>query len=80
MIPQAVRIALPNYFNYVLGTFKATSLVFAVGVMDIMAVAKLQAEMGYRFIESYTLVGIFYVIIGLALAYAFKIIENRNEQ
>lgn len=80
IIPQAVIVALPNYFNFVLSTLKNTSVVFVISVMDMMAVAKVAAEDGYRFIEAYTLVGILYIIIGFITAQVFKNIEQNAKQ
>jgi ABC-type arginine/histidine transport system permease subunit len=37
IIPQAIIVALPNYFNFVMGAFMGTSVVFLIGVQDIMS-------------------------------------------
>ncbi len=79
IIPQAIMVALPNYFNFVLATLKNTSLVFAISVMDIMATAKVAAEKGYRFIEAYVMVGIIYVVLGVALSTLLKKVERRSK-
>lgn len=76
ILPQAIIVALPNYFNFALSTLKNTSVVFAISVMDMMAVAKLAAEDGYRFIEAYALVGALYVIIGFITEKIFKNVER----
>jgi His/Glu/Gln/Arg/opine family amino acid ABC transporter permease subunit len=80
ILPQAVIVALPNYFNFVLSTLKNTSVVFAISVMDIMATAKLAAETGYRFIEAYVLVGALYVLIGFITEKIFRNIENNAKR
>ena len=79
ILPQAVIVALPNYFNFVLSTLKNTSLVFTISVLDIMAVAKLAAEDGYRFIEAYALVGGVYILFSLGLSRLFGGIERRSK-
>lgn len=76
VIPQALTVALPNYFNYVLGTLKGTSVVFVISVTDIMTAAKLEAEDSYRFVEAYLLVGFLYIIFGMVFSYLFKYLEN----
>ncbi len=76
ILPQAIIVALPNYFNFVLSTLKNTSVVFVISVMDMMATAKIAAEAGYRFIEAYVLVGALYVIIGFVTEKIFKNIEK----
>ena len=79
IIPQAIMVAMPNYFNFVLATLKNTSLVFAISVMDIMATAKVAAEKGYRFIEAYVMVGTIYVILGVTLSVLFKRVETNSK-
>jgi His/Glu/Gln/Arg/opine family amino acid ABC transporter permease subunit len=79
IIPQAIMVALPNYFNFVLATLKNSSLVFAISVMDIMATAKVAAEKGYRFIEAYIMVGTIYVVLGVTLSQVFKRTEKRSK-
>lgn len=79
IIPQAIMVAMPNYFNFVLATLKNSSLVFAISVMDIMATAKVAAEKGYRFIEAYIMVGTIYVILGVVLSTVFKRTERRSK-
>ncbi len=79
IIPQAIMVAMPNYFNFVLATLKNSSLVFAISVMDIMATAKVAAEKGYRFIEAYVMVGIIYIVLGVVLSAVFKRVERNSK-
>lgn len=76
VIPQAIIVALPNYFNFVLGMLKGSSVVFVISVMDMMSVAKVAAENGYRFVEAYVLVGVMYVIFSVAFSLVFGKVER----
>jgi His/Glu/Gln/Arg/opine family amino acid ABC transporter permease subunit len=76
IIPQAVVIALPNFFNYTAATLKNSSLVFAIGIIDVMASAKIAAEVGYRFIESYTTVAVLYVVFSVIFSVVFRGLEE----
>lgn len=76
ILPQAVVVALPNYFNFILALLKGSSVVFTITVMDMMAVAKLAAENVYRFIEAYTLVGVLYIVFSLLLSFLFSKVEQ----
>ena len=76
IIPQAITVALPNYFNFVLALLKGTSVVFTISVVDMMSAAKLQAEYGYRFVEAYVLVGFFYIVFSLVFSQLFVTIEK----
>lgn len=75
IIPQAIVVCMPNYFNFVLGLLKKTSLVFTISVMDIMTAAKIVAEEGYRFIEAYMLVGAIYIVSSFIFYTIFHKIE-----
>lgn len=80
VIPQAVIVALPNYFNFVLAQLKGTSVVFTISVIDIMAAAKLQAEYGYRFIEAYILVAVIYIALSVSLSFVFSKLEKNAKR
>lgn len=80
IIPQAVIVALPNYFNFVLALLKGTAVVFTIAVADVMNVAKTLAENGYRFIEAYTMVGILYIIFSLTLSAVFRQVERNAKK
>ncbi len=76
VIPQAIVVSLPNYFNFVLAMIKNTSIVFTISVMDIMAAAKLSAEQGLRFIEAYAMVGVIYILFSILFSKVFSQIEK----
>lgn len=77
VIPQAFRVALPSLSNSFIGTMKGTSLGFTIGVVEIMAQAKLLASKNYRVMESYMAALIIYWIIVILLVRVQKIIENK---
>lgn len=72
VFPQALRIAVPNICSFCIGLLKGSSVVFGIGVVDMMAAAKIRAEAGYRYIEAYMLVGILYVILAFIIDGLFK--------
>lgn len=80
IIPQAVVVALPNYFNFVLALLKGTAVVFTIAVTDVMNAAKTLAEAGYNFIEAYTMVGILYILFSLVLSALFRQIERKAKK
>ena len=77
VIPQALRIALPNFGNVFIGLIKGTSLVFAVKVVEIMAVAKVIAGDGYRFLEMYFDASVLYWIICFLCERAIAVLEKK---
>lgn len=77
ILPQAFVIALPNLGNTFIGLIKATSLAFAVKVVEIMAFAKIIANDGYRFLEMYLVASIIYWIICWICEVIFTILEKK---
>ena len=77
VIPQAVANAVPNFGNLFIGLVKGTSLTFAIQIVDIMAVAKIQAGADYRYIEMYLAVSLVYWVINALLERLFVRIERR---
>jgi len=77
ILPQALVVALPNLANIFIGLIKATSLAFAVKVIDIMAVAKIVSSEGYRFMEMYLGAALIYWVICFALERIFAFMEKR---
>lgn len=63
VLPQAFRIALPTLFNSFINIVKDTSLVFSIGVKEMMAVAQLEGASSYRYLESYLSVLLVYWLI-----------------
>lgn len=59
-LPQAIVSAIPNFGNLFISTIKQTSLVFMIQIVDIMAVAKIEAGKSYRYLEMYVIVSLVY--------------------
>lgn len=63
ILPQAFKLSIPALSNEVISTLKNTSLVFNVGVVDMMSKAELMASFSYRSLELYLDVGIIYIFL-----------------
>lgn len=77
VIPQAFRIALPTLFSSFINIVKDTSLVFAIGVKEMMAMAQLEGAASYRYLESFISVLLIYWVITSILGFIQKRIELR---
>ena len=77
IIPQALVSAIPNLANDVVGLFKGTSLIFYMGVQDIMGVAKANAGVSYAYVEAYLDVLIVYVVICFIMQRLFDLLERK---
>jgi L-cystine transport system permease protein len=80
ILPQALTVALPNLGNTFISTIKDTSLVFVIGVVDIMGEAKIIGSRGLAFFEVYIAVSLIYwpvcIIIERVLARLEKRVRN----
>lgn len=75
-IPQALVSAIPNFSSLFISLFKQTSLAFSIKVIDIMAVAKMEAGATYRYLEMYVLVAIVYWVLILGFERLFIYLER----
>lgn len=67
IIPQAIRIALPPFGQELVGLFHNASLVFSIGVIDLMGRARtIGASSGHVF-EAYIAVAIVFVVFSLLI-------------
>ena len=77
VIPEALKIALPNLGNSLLGLIKGTSLAFSISVVDIVAAADLIGARSYRFFEVYIVVALIYWITCSILSALVNLLEKR---
>ncbi|MFS0779803.1 amino acid ABC transporter permease [Neobacillus sp. 3P2-tot-E-2] len=77
IFPQALSVAIPNLGNMFISTIKDTSLVFIIGVIDIMGQAKILGSRGLAFFEVYIAVSIVYWIICIIVERLLVIVEKR---
>lgn len=75
VFPQALKVAIPAFFNMYLGIIKGLSLGFMVGIVDIFAQAKLSSALNFGFLESYVAAGVTY----WALCGLLTVLFNRLE-
>ncbi|MER1985301.1 MAG: amino acid ABC transporter permease [Solibacillus sp.] len=76
IIPQAFVSALPNIANHFVGLIKATSLAFALKVIEIIAISKIVANEGYNYLEMYTVAALIY----WGLCIFFEVILTKYEK
>ncbi|MDD3949404.1 MAG: amino acid ABC transporter permease [Anaerolineaceae bacterium] len=80
IIPQAVTIALPNFGNSFIGLMKDTSLAFIIGVVEIMAQAKIVGARSLRFFEVYINSAIIYWVICLIMERVLYWLEKKTRK
>ncbi|MDR1564849.1 MAG: amino acid ABC transporter permease [Oscillospiraceae bacterium] len=76
VIPQVLGVALPVLCSSITDLVKMTSLAFALTVVDIMAIAKIEGGFSLSFMEAYLAVSLIYLIVVFVLERIFKIFER----
>jgi polar amino acid transport system permease protein len=76
ILPQAIPPMVPLLTNAMVSMFKDTPLLSSIGVIELMARAKLIGNDTFRYLEPITLVGVFFLIMSLAAAAASNWLEH----
>lgn len=71
ILPQMIRTALPAFGSDLVGLFQNSSLVFLIGVTDIMGRAKTIGSATKHVLEAYIFVVIIYISISLIIRLLF---------
>ena len=77
VIPQAAANILPVLCNNVTGLVKMSSLVFAMSVFDITAIAKTEGAKHTTYVEAYLVIAVMYIVLNLTIELIFKLLEKR---
>ena len=83
ILPQALKVGLPNIGNQFIALLKDTSLAFAASVPEIIGMAKIIAGRTSQFFEVYIVAALLYWGICIVLERGMALLENRlrrNEQ
>lgn len=77
IIPQALVSALPNLCTATVNLIKATSLGYAISLKEITLKAKVEANVGYNYLEAYIDIFVVYLLVCIAVESLFKWYERR---
>lgn len=72
ILPQAVPPIVPALENYMVSIFKDTTLLSAIGVIDMLPLAKILGASSFRYLEPVTIVGVFFIIMSLVAAVGIR--------
>lgn len=78
VLPQALSIAAPALTNNLISTLKGTSLLFNVGVVDMMRKADLMGSYSYRHLELYLNIAIIYLLLCFIIQALANWLERRT--
>ena len=80
ILPQSIRIALPNIASTSVSSLKDTSLAFSIGVMDMMGRGDTLITATMKALEVYVGLAIIYYVVVLLLEYGFKWLEKYSNR
>ena len=63
ILPQAFRVIIPPTGNEFIALLKNTSVAFAIGVVELLNAAKIQAARNFKPMELYTVAAFWYLIL-----------------
>ena len=78
MIPQVIPVAIPTMVNSTVGLIKATSIVYAVGIAEVLSGALVPASRRYTFFEGYLAAALLYWILTIAVEVAYRFAEKKS--
>jgi len=77
VLPQAALVAIPSLGNTVINLLKETSLVFTIGVVDMMGRTKMLAASSYRWFESFAAVALIYWVLTVLMSRILTALEKK---
>lgn len=77
IFPQALRRAIPPLGNQFIITLKDSSLVYLIGVSELFSVANREAAASFLPLETFLVVGMYYLVLVLIFTWLLKLYENK---
>src|SRR3990172_8038629 len=68
ILPQAFRVMIPPTGNEFIAMLKNTSVAFAIGVVELLNAAKIQAARNFKPMELYTVAAFWYLVVVTAFS------------
>ena len=78
ILPQVVSIAIPALINTTVGLIKSTSIVYAIGVAEILSGALVPSSRKYTFFEGYLAAALIYWLLTILIELMFSYLEKRT--
>ena len=79
ILPQAVRTALPPFGSDLVALFQSTTLVYYIGVTDVLGRARALGAARKHYLEAYLAVAVIFVIVSGIIRLAFaRLNESLN--
>ena len=76
--PQAIKNSLPSIANEFIVNLKDSSVLFAIGVMDLYNAGNAASSSNYRKVEAFILVAAIYLVLTLVTSHVIKVLEKKR--
>ena len=80
ILPQAIPRVLPALGNYMISMLKETPLLLSIGVLDLVGQAQAAGAGAYRYVEPFTLAGLFFLVLSYPASVLVRRLERRVRQ
>lgn len=80
ILPQAIPRVVPALGNYTISMFKETPLLLGLGVLDLVGRAEEAGSDVYRYVEPYTMAGLFFLLLSYPASILVRRLERRVGQ
>lgn len=80
IIPQMIPVAMPGLINNMVGTIKATALVSAVGIVEVMQGSIIPCGITYSYMEGYAAAAIVYWIFSEVIGRMMRLLEKGSNR
>ena len=77
IFPQALKRPIPPLCNQFIITLKDSSLVYIISVPELFAMANREAAQSYKSLETFLVVGVYYLVLVMIFTYLLKLYENK---
>ncbi|MBJ8325350.1 ABC transporter substrate-binding protein/permease [Streptococcus pacificus] len=78
ILPQAVRLMLPNFINQFVISLKDTTIISAIGLVELFQTGKIIIARNYQSFRMYAILAIMYLVIITLLTRLAKRLEKRS--
>ncbi len=72
VLPQVVVVSIPDMTNYLVWLLKATSVASIVGVVELLAAARISASDSYLYMEAYIVAALIYWLVCIVVEFASR--------
>ncbi|MGY4257836.1 polar amino acid transport system permease protein [Bradyrhizobium sp. USDA 4516] len=78
LVPLMIKRASPALLNHVLALFRNSAFLFAIGVPVLMGQANTASYESFRYLEPFTLAGLFYMIMNVPFLYLLSRFKDKQ--